>query len=153
MNLLIYVSNLLLNLSTTKMSTLLPLCFTAKLDYHRTFPTCSNSETTLFCVAFCFLLFLGLQCLPKLISKFRSFTSPDLFLTKSMEFFLNGAELSLNSADLINHWNITWAWFEDPVSHMCLAGTMVASWSLNQEMAGSSPFNDKYFLKTFSKKL
>ena len=36
--------------------------------------------------------------------------------------------------------------FKDPVSHMCLAGAMVASWPLLQEMAGSSPLycNDKY---------
>ena len=29
---------------------------------------------------------------------------------------------------------------------MCLAGAAVASWSLTQEVAGSSAFNDKYFL-------
>ena len=29
---------------------------------------------------------------------------------------------------------------KDPVSHMCLAGAVVASWSLTQEVAGSSPF-------------
>ena len=28
--------------------------------------------------------------------------------------------------------------FKDPVSDMCLAGTVVASWSLMQEMAGLS---------------
>ena len=27
----------------------------------------------------------------------------------------------------------------DPVSHMCLAGAVVASWSLTQEMAGFNP--------------
>ena len=32
------------------------------------------------------------------------------------------------------------AQFKDPVSHMCLAGSVVASWSLTQEAAGSSPF-------------
>ena len=35
--------------------------------------------------------------------------------------------------------------FKDPVSHishMCLAGTLVASWSLTQDIAGSSFFND-----------
>ena len=26
------------------------------------------------------------------------------------------------------------------VSHMCLAGSVVASWSLTQEVAGSNPF-------------
>ena len=32
------------------------------------------------------------------------------------------------------------AQFKDPVFHMCLAGAVVASWSLTQELAGSSPF-------------
>ena len=32
------------------------------------------------------------------------------------------------------------AQFKDPVSHMCLAGAVVASWSLAQEVAGLSPF-------------
>ena len=40
---------------------------------------------------------------------------------------------------------MNWAQFKDPVSHMYLAGTVVASWFLTQEIAGSSPFNDKYF--------
>ena len=63
-----------------------------------------------------------------------------------MEFFLNGTELSLNSVNsadsgnLINHWTMNWAQFKDPVSHMCLVGTVVTSWSLTQEVAGSSPF-------------
>ena len=35
---------------------------------------------------------------------------------------------------------MNWAQFKDPVSHMCLTGTVVESWSLTQEMAGSSPF-------------
>ena len=30
--------------------------------------------------------------------------------------------------------------FKDPLSHMCLAGTVVASWSLTQEVAGSNTF-------------
>ena len=34
---------------------------------------------------------------------------------------------------------MNWAQFKDPVPHMCLAGTMVTSWSLTQEVAGSSP--------------
>ena len=29
-----------------------------------------------------------------------------------------------------------WTQFIDPVSHTCLAGTVVASWSPTQEMAG-----------------
>ena len=65
-----------------------------------------------------------------------------------LEFFLNGAELSVNSANtgnLINHWSMNWTQFKDPVSSMCLAGTVVGSWSLTQEVAGSNPFNDKYF--------
>ena len=39
-----------------------------------------------------------------------------------------------NSGNLINHW----AQFKDPVSHMCLAGAVVASWSLTQEVACSN---------------
>ena len=41
---------------------------------------------------------------------------------------------------------MNWAQFKDPVSHMCLAGSVVAFWSLTQEVAGLSPCNDKYFL-------
>ena len=33
--------------------------------------------------------------------------------------------------------------FKDPASHMCLAGAVVASWSLTQGVAGSNPFNDE----------
>ena len=43
---------------------------------------------------------------------------------------------STNSGNLINHWSMNWAKFKDPVCHMCLAGTVVASWSLTQEVAG-----------------
>ena len=69
-----------------------------------------------------------------------------------LEFFLNGAELSLNlvisanSGNFINHWNMNWAQFKDPASHICLTGSVVASWSLTQKVAGSSPLNFKYFL-------
>ena len=42
----------------------------------------------------------------------------------------------LNSGNLINHHSINWAQFKDPVSHMCLAGDVVAALSLTQEMAG-----------------
>ena len=45
-----------------------------------------------------------------------------------------------NSANLINHWSMNWAQFKDPASHLCLAGAVVASWSLTQDVAGSSPF-------------
>ena len=77
-----------------------------------------------------------------------------------MEFFPNGAELSLNSVisgNLINHLSMNWAQFKDPLCYLCLSGTVVVSWSLTQEVAGSTPFNDKYFLllnsvKTFRKK-
>ena len=30
--------------------------------------------------------------------------------------------------------------FKDPVSHMCLAGNVVVSWSLTQKVKGSKPF-------------
>ena len=35
---------------------------------------------------------------------------------------------------------MNWTQLKDPVSHMCLAGTVVACWYLTQEVAGSSPF-------------
>ena len=50
--------------------------------------------------------------------------------TGRMELFLNGAELSLNSVNSTKY----------PVSHMCLAGAVVALWSLTQEVAGLNPF-------------
>ena len=33
-----------------------------------------------------------------------------------------------------------WSQFKDPVSHMCLAGTVITSWALTQKVTGSSPF-------------
>ena len=72
-----------------------------------------------------------------------------LIETTIMEFFLNGAQLSLNSANLgnlINCSSMNWAQFKDPVFHMCLAGTVATSWILTQEASGLSSFNDKYFL-------
>ena len=41
---------------------------------------------------------------------------------------------------------MNWAQFKDAVSHMCLIGIVATSWSLTQEVAGLSPFNDKHFL-------
>ena len=35
---------------------------------------------------------------------------------------------------------MNWNLFKDPVSYMCLAGPVIASWSLTQEVAGSKPF-------------
>ena len=38
---------------------------------------------------------------------------------------------------------MNWTQFKDPVSYMFLAGAVVASWSLIQEVTGSSPFTVK----------
>ena len=35
---------------------------------------------------------------------------------------------------------MNWAEFKDPVSPVCLAVAVVASWSLTQETVGSNPF-------------
>ena len=35
---------------------------------------------------------------------------------------------------------------------MCLAGAVVVSWCLTQEVASSNPFNDKHVLETFREK-
>ena len=49
---------------------------------------------------------------------------------------------------------MNWGQFKDPVYHMSLAGTVIASWSLTLEDTGSNSFNDMYFeslnsVKTF----
>ena len=33
---------------------------------------------------------------------------------------------------------MNWAQFKDPVSHMCLTGAVVASWSLTEEVSKAS---------------
>ena len=54
---------------------------------------------------------------------------------------------------------MNWNQLKDPVSYMCLAGTVVAFWSLTQELAGSNPFTvmtNIFFtglVKTFRKNL
>ena len=66
---------------------------------------------------------------------------------RTVEFFLNGPQLSLNSGNLINHWSINWAQFKDPPCYPYFVGTAVASWSLTQEVAGSnSLFKNIIFL-------
>ena len=43
----------------------------------------------------------------------------------------------VNSGNRINHWNIYWAQFEDPLCCLCLPSTDVASSSLSQEVSVS----------------
>ena len=75
----------------------------------------------------------------------------ELTIIGSFEFFLDAAELWLNSVisvisgSLINQWSMNWAQFQDPVSHICLADPEVANWSLTQEVA------DLNSVKTFRK--
>ena len=40
---------------------------------------------------------------------------------------------------------MNWVQFKDPVSHLCLAGTVVICWSCILEAEGSNAFDDKYF--------
>ena len=35
---------------------------------------------------------------------------------------------------------MNWGQFKDPVSHICLATVVVASWCRTQEIPGSNPF-------------
>ena len=51
---------------------------------------------------------------------------------------------SVNLGILINHWNMNWSQFKDPVSHMCLAGSILVS---NVGGGRFEPFYcyDKYF--------
>ena len=46
-----------------------------------------------------------------------------------------------NSGNLRNHWSMS---LFKILSHPCLAGAVVASWSPIGEAAGSNPFNNKY---------
>ena len=53
---------------------------------------------------------------------------------------------------------MNWSQFKDLFSHICLAGDVVASWCLTQEVAGSSPFTvmaaifvTEFSVKTFRK--
>ena len=62
----------------------------------------------------------------------------------SLEVSLNGTEIQWIS-ELRQSEVWIWAEFKDPLSHTCLAGTVVAFWSLTQEVAGSNPFDDEYF--------
>ena len=39
---------------------------------------------------------------------------------------------------------MNWSQFKDPVSHLCVAGAVVASWSLTIVAAGSNLFDDKF---------
>ena len=45
--------------------------------------------------------------------------------------------------------------FKDPVSHMCPPGAVIASWSLTQDVAGSSPFTGmtNIFVPEFSENI
>ena len=57
--------------------------------------------------------------------------------------FPKWAEISVNSANsgnLINHRSMNCSQFKDPVSDMCLVGTVAACWSLTQQMASLSHF-------------
>ena len=45
-----------------------------------------------------------------------------------------------DGGNMINQWSMNLGQFKDPVSYMCVAGAMVTSSSLAQEMAGSNPF-------------
>ena len=47
---------------------------------------------------------------------------------------------SVNSGYLINHLSrsMNWAQFKDSFSYMCLAGAVLAFWSLTQEVSGSN---------------
>ena len=47
---------------------------------------------------------------------------------------------SANSDNRINYYSMNWGQFKDAVSHTCLTGAVVESWSVTQEVAGWNPF-------------
>ena len=55
---------------------------------------------------------------------------------------------SVNSANcwnLVDQWSMNWHQFKSLVSDLCLVCVVIVSWPLRQEVAGSNPFDDKYF--------
>ena len=70
----------------------------------------------------------------------------NLFFKKETKYIktqghtLQEVQNSANSGNRINYWSMNWRQFKDHVSHMCLTHALVASGSLMQEVAGSSPF-------------
>ena len=71
----------------------------------------------------------------------------------SMEFSLNGAELSLNSVNsgnLRNYWGMNWVQYNALLCCLWLCGWVVESLSLTQEILGSNPaiflFDFHFFL-------
>ena len=74
-----------------------------------------------------------------LLVKFHNANEKLVVLPKNIGVFPKWEKFSLNSANSgnqINYWSINWAQFKDPVPHICCAGTVVACWSLTQEVAG-----------------
>ena len=75
----------------------------------------------------------------------------------TLEFSLNGAELSLNSGNsenLRNHWGMNWIQYKDLLCCLCLCGWVVESLSLTHEILGSNPaiflFDFNFFVTEFS---
>ena len=58
---------------------------------------------------------------------------------------------STSSWNPINHWNMNWSQFKDPLSYcyLCLGGTMVASWSLTLETVSLNPFVQVFMTNIF----
>ena len=76
-------------------------------------------------------------------------------------FFLNGAELSMNSVILVNssslrnHWSMNWIQFKGSLCYRCLPDAVVACWFLTQEIEGSNIlffFKHKYSTKSVDSK-
>ena len=60
---------------------------------------------------------------------------PNISKIWSTEFsgvFLKWNKNSVNSGTLIIHRSMNWGQFKESVSHLCLVGAVVASWSLTQ---------------------
>ena len=65
-----------------------------------------------------------------------------MFLVRkpNIGIFPKWKETSGISVNVKNHKRMYWVQFKDPVSHMFLAGCVVTSWSLTQEVSNSKPF-------------
>ena len=65
------------------------------------------------------------------------------FERNGLKLFLNEAEFSLNSVNLVNHCCMNWSQFKDRVSCQIFACEVVTPWSLTQEVPGSNIFLQK----------
>ena len=81
-----------------------------------------------------------------------SAVKPKCVINFTLEIFLCGAELSVNSTysgNPMHRLSMNWGQSEDPLCYLCLGGAVLAFLSFTQEVAGSrTSFNQKKHVVT-----